>query len=344
MEWVEGSSLDQWKELVEPYSEELGYADAQELVLAWLQQSCDAFSALHRVGLVHGGVSLKNIIEGSGKLILTDFDLVQQVGAEETTPGTPAYSAALDNLATASRDIFALAASFFHLIWGTEPFQFDGQFRKYQGLNWESVESEGLEIVCDFLNLATNPSAGQRFDNALDASRWLDEKVRERNKNLGREEDSDTSEDAELESAGDNEAEDPLAIVDSTENVLTNNTVDWLQQVLQSYFGSCNGNAETRGLDSQFTFETFVETKLESKLLEDIRSQKVSLVILYGNAGDGKTAFLQHLAIKLDLPKSPSKKRVWKTTVGGRTIMANLDGSASYQGGSSPESVGRNRL
>ena len=78
----------------------------------------------------------------------------------------------------------------------------------------------------------------------------------------------------------------------------------WLLNLLKSYPGSRYGNAETRGLDSEFAEQTYVETKLDEYLFERIRRHEVSLVILCGNAGDGKTAFLQHLAGKLGLPKN----------------------------------------
>lgn len=83
--------------------------------------------------------------------------------------------------------------------------------------------------------------------------------------------------------------------------IRTDNEVPWLGQLLQSYPGSPKGNAETRGLDSDFARQTYVETHLDTLLIQDIRDRKVKLVILCGNAGDGKTAFLQNLASKLGL-------------------------------------------
>jgi hypothetical protein len=56
-------------------------------------------------------------------------------------------------------------------------------------------------------------------------------------------------------------------------------------------------------------------------------------VILCGNAGDGKTAFLQHLATKLGRSKPTSGDRIWEHTLSdGLKIKANLDGSASHGG------------
>src|SRR5690606_9086579 len=76
---------------------------------------------------------------------------------------------------------------------------------------------------------------------------------------------------------------------------LSEQRVDWLKSLLQSYPGSRWGNRETRGLDTTFASDTYVPTALEESLLEAIRTARVRLVILCGNAGDGKTALLQHL-------------------------------------------------
>src|SRR5262249_37235508 len=86
--------------------------------------------------------------------------------------------------------------------------------------------------------------------------------------------------------------------------------VEWLRSLLQSYPGSLWGNRETRGLDSEFAAQTYVETALEETLDHDIRERRVRLVILCGNAGDGKTALLQRLASRLGLGEHQSSKRI----------------------------------
>jgi len=116
------------------------------------------------------------------------------------------------------------------------------------------------------------------------------------------------------------------------------NQVPRLLDILRSYPGSLKGNDETRGLDSEFSELTYVETKLDRGLYDEIINNTVSLVILCGNAGDGKTAFLQHLAMKLGLKKRHSSERLWDHQLSnGLRIRANLDGSASYQGRSATE-------
>src|SRR6266480_8011135 len=60
---------------------------------------------------------------------------------------------------------------------------------------------------------------------------------------------------------------------------------------LTLYSQSERSTSGTRGYDP----ETYVETKLDRNLVPRIFDHKTKLVILTGNAGDGKTAFIQHV-------------------------------------------------
>src|SRR5512143_3040541 len=66
-----------------------------------------------------------------------------------------------------------------------------------------------------------------------------------------------------------------------------------LDQFLMLYSQSEAGNGLTRGLESDLARRTYVPTKLDRELMEAVLSGKLRLVILTGNAGDGKTAFIQ---------------------------------------------------
>ena len=88
---------------------------------------------------------------------------------------------------------------------------------------------------------------------------------------------------------------------------------------------------------SVFAHDTYVETELDRLLPAAIRAGDVSLVILCGNAGDGKTAFLQHLAAELGIKELPSERRVWDGVIEGVRIKINLDGAAAWNGRSADE-------
>ena len=116
------------------------------------------------------------------------------------------------------------------------------------------------------------------------------------------------------------------------------NEVEWLKSLLQSYPGSRWGNRETRGLDTEFAEKTYVETNLEEALYRAITERRVNLVVLCGNAGDGKTALLQRLAKRLGLDVQTSATRILEGRLkDGLNVQMNLDGSASWQGRSADE-------
>lgn len=63
----------------------------------------------------------------------------------------------------------------------------------------------------------------------------------------------------------------------------------------------------------------------------------MSLVILCGNAGDGKTSFLQNLVRSLGGEPAPFNQRVWEGRLAGRVAKINLDGAASWNGRSADQ-------
>jgi len=64
-----------------------------------------------------------------------------------------------------------------------------------------------------------------------------------------------------------------------------------LDEFLRFYSQSDTSTGGTRGYDPN----TYVETTLDEKLTPAIFDQKTKLVILSGNAGDGKTAYIQRV-------------------------------------------------
>jgi serine/threonine protein kinase len=106
------------------------------------------------------------------------------------------------------------------------------------------------------------------------------------------------------------------------------NTNPYVRHLLTVYSQSKRSNAGTRGLDA-ISEQTYVETALDRDLLPAVLSGEFSLVIISGNAGDGKTAFLQ----KLERAATDEQATVEHTLNGarfvlrGRTFLSNYDGS-----------------
>ena len=310
MQWIEGEPLSELAGVLPILAEDFQEESAEALALRWLCMVCEALDVLHRNGLVHGDVSPRNLIVADSEIVLTDYDCVAKVGEPVAAPGTVLYSAPLtDRLAAPADDFFALAASFFQVLFEKEPFMYDGSRAKERGLNWEGVEREQYPTVAAFLEQATHPDPTQRFASAAKAKAALSPPSA-----------------TEAERAG--EVAEPPA--------RRENEVPWLQHLLRSYPGSRWGNSETRGLDTDFAEKTYVETPLEDALRGDILLREVRLVVLCGNAGDGKTALLQHLARGLGFEVRDSSERILEQRMDdGLIVRMNLDGSASWKGSSS---------
>ena len=333
MTWIEGEPLSEFAGLLPILAEDFQEGSDEALALRWLRTACEALDVLHRNGLVHGDVSPRNMIVSRGELVLTDYDLVGKVNEPVVSPGTVLYcshSSLEGRPASPADDIYALAASFFQVLFEKEPFQYGGALAKERGLNWEGVERDGYPAVSAFLSQATAPNPEQRFATVADAIAVLN---------------PPPSVEIRPEDAVKPETGEPIP---PESDIPTNardkrkerheNEVDWLKSLLQSYPGSRYGNSETRGLDTDFAARTYVETSLEQVLYRDILERRVSLIILCGNAGDGKTALLQHLAQRLGLHDHTSVTRILKITMDdGLIVHMNLDGSASWKGRSADD-------
>jgi serine/threonine protein kinase len=329
MTWIEGAPLREFIGVFPLLAEEQQEVSSEGLALRWLRVMCEALDVLHRNGLIHGDISPRNMIVSGSDLVLTDYDFVCKIGEPSTSPGTVLYcSPSFQNkrAASPSDDIYALASSFFHVVFEKEPFQYGGTLAKERGLNWEGLDRKQWPTLAVFLDRATHRNTDERFVSVADALVALrPPKVREQQT------------EAELEK----DVANVLPILGGgavMQEELHEGKVEWLLSLLESYPGSLWGNRETRGLDTDFAAETYVKTNLEQTLYRDIQQRQIRLVVLCGNAGDGKTALLQHLAALLGLGRHPSSERVLEGRMDdGLVVRMNLDGSAAWCGRSADD-------
>ena len=323
MRWVEGSALHDYTGVFPLLAEDQQDESPEALALRWLQTACEALGVLHRNGLVHGDVSPRNMIVSNGDLVLTDYDCVSRVGQHAVAPGTILYCSPsfLENHpASPADDIYALAASFFHVVFEREPFRYDGDLAKDRGLHWTGEDHAEYPVLAAFLDRATSRDPEKRFATVAEAIAALTgiPAVETRGHAVGA-------------GAGEATPDTGYSNPNPTQpSEMYENEVSWLKSLLQSYPGSLWGNQETRGLDSEFAEDTYIETHLEREIHRDIIERRARLVVLCGNAGDGKTALLQHLGQRLGLGQHRSASRIVEgQTTDGLTVHMNLDGSAS---------------
>ncbi len=326
MTWIEGSPLGDFSGVTELLVEEYPVESHMELVLKWLRDICGALNILHCNGLTHGDISPRNIILSNGELVLTDYDFVTKVGEVIHNPGTVKYcspSFTDKKPANPSDDIYALAATFFDIVFDKDPFMYGSNRKKEAGINWGGIEKENYKSLATFIDAATDSDSSKRISSIDEALKLLDQVIRD-----------ETSYPEEFEEAGKDKYDSDLIVHEQP----SPQHIEWLRSLLQSYPGSRYGNQETRGLDSDFAVQTYVPPQLEDVLIQNIKDRKTRLVVLCGNAGDGKTALLQQLALKLGVGSIKSSERlIEKELADGLIIRINLDGSASWNEKSADE-------
>lgn len=334
--WVDGTPLNEFIGVFPLLAEDQDEQTAESLAIRWLKNLCEALNVLHSGALIHGDISPRNMIVSGSSLVLTDYDFVARIGDEILDPGTLNYCSPerqQKKNATATDDLFALAASFFHVLFEREPFRFGGELVKDRGLNWEGVNRDEFPNLVGVLDQATHKDQTQRFRSAEDMLNALS--------TLSKPPENDLETGFVSGGCAPTDVVETPVVCPSEVNVLkvsSEHRVTWLKSLLQSYPGSRWGNSETRGLDTEFASTTYVRTALEESLLESVRKERVRLVILCGNAGDGKTALLQHLAMELGLGRHKSVDRILEGRIpNGPQVRMNLDGSAAWKGKSADE-------
>ena len=176
MTWIEGEPLSDYPGLLPILAENYQEESSETLAIRWIRTACEALEVLHRNGLVHGDVSPRNMIVSGPELVLTDYDCVGKIGERVVGPGTVLYCSAAygeGRKASASDDFYALAASFFHVLFDKAPFQYDGTHAKERGLNWDRIERDEHPTLAAFLDRATDPDPQKRFAKAKDALAFL---------------------------------------------------------------------------------------------------------------------------------------------------------------------------
>jgi predicted Ser/Thr protein kinase len=127
MEYVEGKTLSRTLDEEGPLP--IGRA------LDYLRQACEGLGAAEAKGIVHRDIKPENLmVDSSGCVKVVDFGLARPTEAGNTITqmdrvmGTPQYMApeqAKSGTADHRSDIYALGATFYHLISGTPPFEGD---------------------------------------------------------------------------------------------------------------------------------------------------------------------------------------------------------------------------
>ena len=304
LDYVEGQDV---RSLIKDRA--LTLADAWDLAA----QVADALEHVHAHGLAHADVKPSNILWTRDGARLIDFNVASSLtdaghggGQRRYLPPDVDLDAPASRDVKVDRDVFALGCTLFEAVTGRFPFP-EGTPRTAAPDPRSVPGSADLtDEVADLLARAVAPRRDRRFDSARDLARALRAITPRRRERL---------------------APPPSGVAFRAKSATGNPFVAYLRTL---YSQTAHTNAGTRGLDPD-AVGLYVPTLLDRELASAALDGSLRLVVITGNAGDGKTAFLQRLEARaqdegaIRTPRPDGNGAVLQ--LGGRTLVTNYDGS-----------------
>jgi serine/threonine protein kinase len=292
---------------------------APEDALVLLHQVAEGLVHLHREGVYHCDIKPHNLLWTVRGAKIIDFNVSVRTEENEHGGGSRRYIPPDLDLAElpspselVDRDLYALGLTVYEALAGDYPWKSSSpppatsapDLRDKPGLS---------DLAPEFVGVVLKAIAPKRADRFASASALLDALA-----NVTRARRQPTA-----------ETSDSL-LVPELGGTLLANTNPFVTYLLTLYSQSPQTNAGTRGLND-LGRRTYVPTLLDKGLMPDVIAGKFKLVVITGNAGDGKTAFLQQLETQagehaqlISSEPLPNGRR-FRTVQ--RTFLTNYDGS-----------------
>jgi hypothetical protein len=245
------------------------------------KEEWDELQSLFLHGIVHRDIKPENLIISPTGLVLIDFNIASRIGQQVLTlSGTPRYKSPdiIPGVETwdVSPDLFATGVVLYELLCWQHPYDGDIPRADLMPRDPRQFRPELSPALAAFLLKACAPLRGDRFANARELRTALD-------------------------------AIDPLTLpimlspaaglpARLLELVVSAppNVNPMVREFLALSSQARRTNAGTRGMDD-LARATYVETQLDTNLSASLLAGQHRLVIITGNAGDGKTAFIQQI-------------------------------------------------
>lgn len=292
---------------------------APEDALVLLRQVAKGLIHLHREGVYHCDIKPHNLLWTVRGAKIIDFNVSVRTEDNGHGGGSRRYLPPDLDLAElpspselVDRDLYALGLTVYEALTGIYPWKSTSpppatpapDPRELPGLSDLAPELTAVVLK------AIAPKRADRFASASALLEALEDVTRARREPTA-------------------ESSDSL-LVPELGGTLPPNTNLFVNYLLTLYSQSPQTNAGTRGLDD-LGRRTYVSTLLDDGLMPDVIAGKFKLVLITGNAGDGKTAFLQQLEAQareqaqLVSSEALLNGRRFKTIQ--RTFLTNYDGS-----------------
>ena len=273
--------------------------------------------------ILHRDIKPQNIVwDNEERFVLIDFNVASFAEGNSDFVGTNPYLAPdliTDNFKVnwdKSADTFALGVTLYELICKEHPWSPKKLPLISIDPNKPTNIEERISIAFEeFLLKAISTNGKSRFENAqqmLDALLAI-------------------GEDGILESQ---EVDVP--------SIETDEDVEIVKYINSLYSQSKSGNIGTRAnfQNSPFDELTYTPTKLDKQLIPAIFDGKFKLLIITGNAGDGKTAFIR----KIEGDKEISQLKTFDNKNGARFKIDGVDFESNYDGSQDEDEKANNEV
>lgn len=295
---------------------------APEDALTLLKQTAAGLAHLHRHGVYHCDIKPHNLLWTDKGVRIIDFNVSVRSGDEGGGGGSERYLPPdLDRGRNqqpqdlVDRDLFALGVTAYQALTGRYPWEGTSPPPGRPPLDPRELTgfADLAPGLTEVLLKAIAPHRNERFASAVELLEALEGIQRAR------------------------QVPRPPAIDRPAIGGLAGGEPDrnpFVDHLVTLYSQSHHSNAGTRGLD-EAARQTYVETALDRDLAAAVLAGEFRLVIISGNAGDGKTAFLQQLETRAEamgarLDHGPVNG--CRFTLDGRDYLSNYDGSQDEGG------------
>jgi serine/threonine protein kinase len=284
------------------------------------RQVADGLCHLHRHGLYHCDVKPSNLLWTNSGVRIIDFNVSVLTatggghggGSHRYLPPDYDLSVLPTPADLADRDLYALGITVYEAV--TKRYPWDAATPPADVAPYDPSEIAGFadlspEFVAVMLR-AIAPHRAERFGSAQEFRAALEPIRRVRRSTV-----------SSLELTGTGEVGPALPV--------PANTNPYVSHLLTLYSQSKYTNAGTRGLDEAGQ-KTYVSTALDRDLAPAVLNGEFRLVLITGNAGDGKTAFLQQLERRAENEGGAVDRTLVngaRFQLHGRTYITNYDGS-----------------
>ncbi|MDP9765555.1 methylation-associated defense system protein kinase MAD6 [Deinococcus enclensis] len=298
-------------------------------VLVLGRQVADGLRHMHAYKVYHCDIKPRNLMWSSSGVKIIDFNVAVRTDLvdEDHLGGTRRYlppnadTTDLSPEALADRDVFALGVTLYEALSGVypwDPSRTPAAGRPARPLTELSGLTDLDEDFAGVLMKAIHPQRTQRYPSAEAFFQALTSVRETRRRALP----------VRLPASS-----WPAAIPGGLLQPEQPNTNPFVVHLSTLYSQSRRSNSGTRGL-SEYGNLTYADTALDRDLLPAVRDGAYRLVIVTGNAGDGKTAFLQQFegSARRDGATVTPLHNGFRVEWGGRSFLANLDGSQDQEG------------